>query len=61
MFPGGKVDPEDRALAGDDLERIARVAAIRETYEECGVLLARPRGGGGGGRDGGAFSRAAEG
>ncbi len=45
VFPGGKVDPEDRALAGDDLERIARVAAIRETYEECGVLLARPRGG----------------
>ena len=46
VFPGGGVDPGDRALAGDDVERIARVAAIRETYEECGVLLARPRDGG---------------
>ena len=46
VFPGGKVEPEDRALAGDDTEAIARVAAIRETYEECGVLLVRPRGGG---------------
>ena len=46
VFPGGKVEPEDRALAGDDVEAIARVAAIRETYEECGVMLARARGGG---------------
>ena len=45
VFPGGGADPEDRALAGDDVERISRVAAIRETYEECGVLLARPRSG----------------
>ncbi len=42
VFPGGKVDPEDRALAGDDDDKAARVAAIRETYEECGVLLTEP-------------------
>jgi 8-oxo-dGTP pyrophosphatase MutT (NUDIX family) len=42
VFPGGKVDPEDRALAGDDDDRAARLAAIRETYEECGVLLTKP-------------------
>jgi len=41
VFPGGKVEPEDVALAGGDVERAARVAAIRETYEECGVMLAR--------------------
>ncbi|MDE3175545.1 MAG: NUDIX domain-containing protein [Pseudomonadota bacterium] len=46
VFPGGKAEPEDRELAGDDAEAVARVAAIRETYEECGVLLARPRDGG---------------
>jgi 8-oxo-dGTP pyrophosphatase MutT (NUDIX family) len=46
VFPGGGVDPGDRALAGEDVERISRVAAMRETYEECGVLLARPRTGG---------------
>jgi 8-oxo-dGTP pyrophosphatase MutT (NUDIX family) len=46
VFPGGGADPGDRALAGEDVERISRVAAIRETYEECGVLLARPRSGG---------------
>jgi 8-oxo-dGTP pyrophosphatase MutT (NUDIX family) len=42
VFPGGKVDPEDRALAGGDDDKAARVAAIRETYEECGVLLTEP-------------------
>jgi 8-oxo-dGTP pyrophosphatase MutT (NUDIX family) len=42
VFPGGKVDPEDRALAGDDDDKAARLAAIRETYEECGVLLTTP-------------------
>jgi 8-oxo-dGTP pyrophosphatase MutT (NUDIX family) len=46
VFPGGKVEPEDVALAGGDEERAARVAAIRETYEECGVLLVRMREGG---------------
>ena len=51
VFPGGKVDPGD----GDPalVERCGdvpadslgfRVAAIRETFEEAGVFLARPRG-----------------
>jgi 8-oxo-dGTP pyrophosphatase MutT (NUDIX family) len=54
VFPGGKVDPEDldpklvprcgESLARDDAARALRVAAIRETFEECGVLLARARG-----------------
>jgi len=55
VFPGGKVDPPDRApllrkRCGDvsdvdDFELALRVAAVRETFEECGVLLARPHGG----------------
>jgi 8-oxo-dGTP pyrophosphatase MutT (NUDIX family) len=55
VFPGGRVDPEDYELAVDpavcppqdgmDLFMGAlRVAAVRETFEECGVLLARARG-----------------
>lgn len=54
VFPGGKVDPPDRApllrkRCGDvpdiDAFQLAlRVAAVRETFEECGVLLARPHG-----------------
>lgn len=55
VFPGGRVDPEDYMLAADPKISPAtvglapqagalRVAAIRETYEECGVLLARPHG-----------------
>jgi len=54
VFPGGKLepgdqDPEIRArCAGaeglDDDTLAFRVAAIREAFEECGVLLARPRG-----------------
>lgn len=55
VFPGGRVDPEDHALAADAVRSPAtvgldpltgalRVAAIRETFEESGVLLARPRG-----------------
>jgi 8-oxo-dGTP pyrophosphatase MutT (NUDIX family) len=53
VFPGGKVDPADldaklrercpESLAADENARALRVAAIRETFEECGVLLARPR------------------
>jgi 8-oxo-dGTP pyrophosphatase MutT (NUDIX family) len=54
VFPGGRVDPEDHALAAnpdlspatarlDPLAGALRVAAIRETFEESGVLLARPR------------------
>lgn len=37
VFPGGAVDPGDEALGDPWL-----VAAIRETFEECGVLLASP-------------------
>ncbi len=54
VFPGGKVDEADRAAnvrprctgadALDDFNLSLNVAAIRETFEECGVLLARPRG-----------------
>jgi len=54
VFPGGKVDPGDearllrrhcRGVEGlEDAQVTARVAAIRETFEESGVLLARPRG-----------------
>ena len=55
VFPGGRVDPEDYDLAADatvfppqhavDAAAAAlRVAAVRETFEECGVLLARARG-----------------
>ena len=55
VFPGGSVDPDDILIArgldrsglpfGEDENACAlRVAAVRETFEECGVLLARPRG-----------------
>jgi 8-oxo-dGTP pyrophosphatase MutT (NUDIX family) len=55
VFPGGKVEEADRdpalrarcrgaeQLDGDALA--VRVAAIRETFEEGGVLVARPQGG----------------
>src|SRR5260221_14786458 len=49
VFPGGSVDPGDHDLAAQ-VGRCAagatalHVAAIRETFEECGVLLARPHG-----------------
>jgi 8-oxo-dGTP pyrophosphatase MutT (NUDIX family) len=57
VFPGGRVDDEDHDLAADaavfpplagvDARMAAlRVAAVRETFEECGVLLARARGDG---------------
>ena len=53
VFPGGRVDENDFALAANPALRpnpdgIAvaamafRLAAIRETFEECGVLFARP-------------------
>jgi 8-oxo-dGTP pyrophosphatase MutT (NUDIX family) len=55
VFPGGAVEPGDFAIAADPAQggpgapaesnaRALRVAALRETFEECGVLLARPRG-----------------
>jgi len=44
VFPGGRVDPADRALAelhaSDDPEDLAaRIAAIRETLEEAGLPI----------------------
>ncbi len=54
VFPGGKVDPGDDEAARserfrgapelDHAARAFRVAAIRESFEECGILLARARG-----------------
>jgi len=44
VFPGGSVQREDRALAD-----FSRAAAVRELFEELGVLMAR--------RPGGAFAR----
>ncbi len=54
VFPGGKVsgaDGDERwrarcaGLAGlDDVQRALRIAAVRETFEECGLLLARRAG-----------------
>jgi 8-oxo-dGTP pyrophosphatase MutT (NUDIX family) len=55
VFPGGRVEEADIDLAAQLLDRpdpdapesaamAFRIAAIRETFEECGVLFARPRG-----------------
>jgi 8-oxo-dGTP pyrophosphatase MutT (NUDIX family) len=55
VFPGGSVDAADQALAddaarcacpsgADPAAQVLRVAAIRETFEECGILLARDQG-----------------
>ncbi len=44
VFPGGRVEDSDQVLA-DRLGGTAfQLAAIRETFEECGVLLARAQG-----------------
>lgn len=43
VFPGGKVEDEDLAFVGGDIDKASRLAAIRETFEECGVLLATPK------------------
>ena len=46
VFPGGRIDPEDRALAarlapdGDQEDAAARIAGIRETLEETGLAIA---------------------
>jgi 8-oxo-dGTP pyrophosphatase MutT (NUDIX family) len=50
VFPGGLVDPEDRSEAWlphllnhealDEEARALRIAALRETYEEVGILIA---------------------
>lgn len=55
VFPGGRMEESDAELAQSaarcpqslDLDvaaRSLRVAAIRESFEECGILLARPVG-----------------
>jgi 8-oxo-dGTP pyrophosphatase MutT (NUDIX family) len=55
VFPGGSVDADDHEIAssasfysgGADLDGLGiafRVGAIRETFEECGILLAREKG-----------------
>ncbi|MEV8250882.1 NUDIX hydrolase [Microbacterium sp. NPDC076768] len=38
VFPGGKVEPADRREGGGDLED-ARRAAVRETFEEVGLVI----------------------
>jgi len=55
VFPGGSVDKGDREIianpalysGGEGLDEATlsfRIAAIRETFEESGILLARPEG-----------------
>ena len=55
VFPGGSVDKGDQEIianpalysGGEGLDAAAlsfRIAAIRETFEESGILLARPKG-----------------
>ena len=43
VFPGGRIDPGDRALAerlgGEPDDAAARIAAIRETIEEAGLAI----------------------
>ena len=43
VFPGGRIDPEDRSLsaihAPHDDHGAARIAAIRETLEEAGIAI----------------------
>lgn len=43
VFPGGRIDPDDHAIAatleGDPDEGAARIAAIRETLEESGIAI----------------------
>lgn len=46
VFPGGKVDPKDKAFVEvcDSINKYQaelKITAIREMYEECGILLAR--------------------
>ena len=52
VFPGGSIDADDHEIAkdpalhgsADGLDTLAlafRIGAVRETFEECGILLAR--------------------
>lgn len=49
VFPGGRIDPEDRSLAGELAPQAdpdiaaSRVAGIRETLEETGLMIATPQ------------------
>ena len=44
VFPGGRIDAEDFALSGGDLEYpAARKAAVRETKEEAGIDIDEDR------------------
>ena len=54
VFPGGSVDKGDKEIiatpelysGGEGLDEATlsfRIAAIRETFEESGILLARPK------------------
>jgi 8-oxo-dGTP pyrophosphatase MutT (NUDIX family) len=53
VFPGGKIDPDDSAAAWQRLTAPQKpdlaywIAAVRETYEESGLLLATHHGSGG--------------
>ncbi len=43
VFPGGAVDPEDAHLAADaSLDKTLTVTAVRESFEEGGILFAEP-------------------
>jgi 8-oxo-dGTP pyrophosphatase MutT (NUDIX family) len=51
VFPGGRVEDRDHEIAAREALRSDTqvapgcfIAGIRETFEECGILLARPRG-----------------
>ena len=39
VFPGGRLESDDRAAAGGDFESANRIAAVRECHEECGVTV----------------------
>ncbi len=47
VFPGGKLDPDDRAAAWGNIaapkapDRAYWIAAVRETFEESGLLIAK--------------------
>lgn len=40
VFPGGRVDSADHLVAARDGDDAFKIAAIRETFEESGILLA---------------------
>ena len=39
VFPGGRIDPGDHPVDGEDLEAAALRAAVREAWEESGLVL----------------------